>query len=76
LRKSERVPCIVGGSASGIADHMRVAGTQTQQSADVDARIHARQHGELLDRLDDARGTAEVVEPRIHDDPIDGVHYE
>jgi hypothetical protein len=45
-------------------------------AADIDTCIHAGQHGEPLHRLDDARRAPKVVEPRVHDEPIDCVHYE
>ena len=53
---------------------MCVAGPEPEQRRRVHPGIHASQHGELHPRLDDPGVHAEVMEPRIQDHLVDGVH--
>jgi hypothetical protein len=47
----QRADGVLGGDASGVADHVGVAGAQAEAVLEQDARIHARQHGGVALRM-------------------------
>jgi hypothetical protein len=53
---------------------MSVARPQPKQGGNINARVHARQHGKFHDRLDDSGRHTQVMESRIHHYLIDRVH--
>ena len=67
----ERVAC---GTATGIPDDVGVTGPEPKQGADIDSSVHAGQDRQVLDWFEDAGGAPQIVEPRVHQDPVDGVH--
>lgn len=52
MRDDQRADRIVGGNASGVADHVRVAGTKPEAMFEQDAGVHAGQHGDVTSRAD------------------------
>jgi len=52
MRHDERANCIVSGDAAGIADHVRIAGTQAEAVLEENAGVHASEHGGMAARAD------------------------
>src|SRR5258708_21270118 len=76
LRDQKRAAYVVGDATSRIADHMRVSRSESEQTADIHARVHAREHRELEDRLGRPGRHPQVVQPRVPQDFVYGVYRE
>jgi hypothetical protein len=74
LRYRQRSNSVSRGAASGVADHVGVSRSEPKQGVDVNASVHACEDRQMLHGFDDASCAPEVVKPRVHEDPVDGVH--
>jgi len=50
MRHDQRADGIVGSDAAGVADHVRVSGTESEAVFEEDAGVHAGEHGGVASR--------------------------
>jgi len=60
MGNDQRAQGIFCGDAAGIADHVRVSGTQTETALEENSGIHAGQHGDAAARLNREVSEVEV----------------